>query len=297
MLNTIKIPENEMKPTGAITLYCEFNVAMQNKITMIEKLSTLFESLKAKDGFLTATLKNTIGDSTMVYNYPSMYKGILQNAKLEAAQENSLPLFYAVFIRFENYDALVNSNIDTKLDEIINPLVVLKSHVHMGLYKTIGAGNREEIYISDEEVQEFLLNHNDEPALDFVTVNNHVSIYAEDKEIFNQNTLKMLDVAQDTFRPAPGDSDYNEMFKNGMPGSFQNSYYRKAVTTEFLQSAFPVDGKYLCLFHGTWESVYDHENSHSDIRFRKGIMTMLPFVVDGPMEPFYKTIVHKSCKI
>jgi len=155
MLNTIKIPENEMKPTGAITL-------------------------KAKDGFLTATLKNTIGDSTMVYNYPSMYKGILQNAKLEAAQENSLPLFYAVFIRFENYDALVNSNIDTKLDEIINPLVVLKSHVHMGLYKTIGAGNREEIYISDEEVQEFLLNHNDEPALDFVTVNNHVSIYAED---------------------------------------------------------------------------------------------------------------------
>lgn len=251
------------------------------------------ESLKEKSGFLTATLKLALGDSTMVYNYPSEYKGILANAKIEAAQENSLPLFYAIFIRFDSYDALLDANVYTQLEAIINPVAVLKSHVHTGLYKTIGAGTREKIYTSDEAVKDYLLSHQDDPKLDYVTVNNHVSINSKDKEIFNENTLKMLDVAQDTFRPAPGDEDYNEMFTDGLPGSFQNSHYRKAVTTEFLQSAFPVNDKYLCLFHGTWESVYDHENSHSDIRFRKGIMTMLPFVIDGPMEPFYRTIIHK----
>lgn len=296
MLKTIKIPENEIEPTGAVTLYCEFNIAMQNKIKMTEEISTFFKNLGEKSGFLTATLKNTIGDSTMVYNYPSVYKGTLQNAKIEAAQEGSLPLFYAIFIRFNNYDALINSDVTNVLEAIVNPLVVLKNHVHTGLYKTIGAGNRVKIYTSDEDVKEYLLNHKDEPLLDFVTVNNHVSIHAQDKEVFNANTLKMLNIAQDTFRPAPSDVDYNEMFQNGMPGSFQNSHYRKAVTTEFLQSAFPINGKYLCLFHGTWESVYDHENSHSDNRFRQGIMKMLPFIVEGPMEPFYKTIVHQNCK-
>lgn len=34
MNNTMKIPENETKPTGPITLYCEYNVAVQNKMKM-----------------------------------------------------------------------------------------------------------------------------------------------------------------------------------------------------------------------------------------------------------------------
>ncbi len=32
MFYTIKILENEIKPTDAITLYCEFNIAIQNKV-------------------------------------------------------------------------------------------------------------------------------------------------------------------------------------------------------------------------------------------------------------------------
>jgi len=296
MNDTLLIPENEIKPTGPITFYCEFNVAIQNKTIMLEKIAILFEKLKAETGFLTATLKNTVGDSTMVYNYPSVYKGVLKNAKLEAAQEGSLPLFYALFIRFENYDTLVNSNVIAKIETIINSFVILKSHIHTGLYRTIGAGDREEIYTTNEEIKEYLLKNNDDPILETVTVNNHVSIYAKDKDVFNANTLKMLNVAQETCRPAVGDIDYNEMYPNGQAGSFQNEYYRKALTTEFLETAFAVNGKYLCLFHGTWESVYDHENSHSDVRFRKGIMTMLPFVVEGPIEPFYKTIIHESSK-
>ena len=294
MINSIKIPENEIKPIGAITFYCEFSIAIQNKMKMLESLSIYFKNLKEKDGFLTATLKNMVGDSTMVYNYPSAYKGILKDVKIEAAQENSLPLFYALFIRFESYDALLNANIITQLQDIIDSLIALKEHIHSGLYKTIGAGTREEIFTTDNEVKDYLIHHFDEPKLDAVTVNNHVSIYAKDKDVFNTNTLKMLVIAQDTFRPAPQDNDYNETFPNGLPGSFQNSYYRKALTTEFLQSSFPINGKYLCLFHGTWESVYDHENSHIDARFRKGIMKMIPYIVDGPMEPFYKTILHEN---
>jgi hypothetical protein len=41
--------------------------------------------------------------------------------------------------------------------------------------------------------------------------------------------------------------------------------------------------------HGVWESVWDHENSHLDIRFMQSSTPVGAYVVAGPVEPFYAT--------
>jgi len=49
------------------------------------------------------------------------------------------------------------------------------------------------------------------------------------------------------------------------------------------------------LFHGVWKSVADHENSHVDPRFMKAAGPVGAYVVAGPWEPFYQTmIVHNN---
>jgi hypothetical protein len=44
--------------------------------------------------------------------------------------------------------------------------------------------------------------------------------------------------------------------------------------------------------HGVWESYWDHENSHLDQRFKKAAAPVGSYVVKGPVEPFYKTILE-----
>ena len=76
----------------------------------------------------------------------------------------------------------------------------------------------------------------------------------------------------------------------GQPGSQDNSDYRKAVSTEILVNTEPNGALRSYLMHGVWESVWDHENSHLDPRFQRAFMAVAPYVVSGPVEPFYHTL-------
>ncbi|ADV45826.1 twin-arginine translocation signal domain-containing protein [Nitratifractor salsuginis] len=283
--------KGEKAPKGPVTYYTEFKIWIPEREKMVHHMEKLVQKLKKERGFLSFSLKNMVGDSTMVHNYPTNLKGILETAYLDAAKEDSLPLFYSLFVRFASYEDLKRSGVMEDFRALMKSFGGLSENFSEGVYVTVSAGDREKIYLSRKEIEHFLRHQADVPISDLVTVNNHVAILAKDREVFNKKSTALLKVAQDTFRPAKGDFDYNPKFPKGMPGSYQNLHYRAAVTTEILQSAFAPDGKYRYLFHGTWETVYDHENSHIDPRFRHHVMAILPYIVEGPIEPFYKTTV------
>ncbi|MGC9351889.1 MAG: twin-arginine translocation signal domain-containing protein, partial [Sulfurovum sp.] len=46
--------------------------------------------------------------------------------------------------------------------------------------------------------------------------------------------------------------------------------------------------------HGVWENMYDHENSHLDQRFMASAGPVGAYVVSGPVEPFYDTLIQSS---
>ena len=75
----------------------------------------------------------------------------------------------------------------------------------------------------------------------------------------------------------------------GLPGTANNRYYYKAVSTEILRNAFPDGDLRTYLMHGVWESVWDHENSHLDPRFKQTAAPVEAMVVSDPVEPFYET--------
>ncbi|MDZ7803130.1 hypothetical protein [Thiohalophilus sp.] len=77
----------------------------------------------------------------------------------------------------------------------------------------------------------------------------------------------------------------------GQPGSRDNHDYRKALSTEILANTEPCGGLRNYLMHGVWDSVWDHENSHLDERFQQAFMLLAPYVVKGPVEPFYRTML------
>ena len=58
-----------------------------------------------------------------------------------------------------------------------------------------------------------------------------------------------------------------------------------------MRNAFPDGSLRAYLMHGVWESVWDHENSHLDRRFKQGSAPVGMGVVVGPVEPFYQTRV------
>lgn len=288
----MKPTKGEKVPSGAVTLYFEFRIIDKFKDDMLAHVAEYGKKLHHTKGFLSLSLKNMVGDSTMVHNYPTALKGVLSSAYFDASKEGSMPLFYSLFIRFENYQDLMASNTTQWFAKVIAKYGTLSKNYHEGVYKTVAAGDREHIYTSQSEIQKFLKNQKDKPTNRYLTVNNHVSIFTKDAAVFNKKSTSLLKVAQNTFRPAKGDYDYNPKFPVGIPGSYQNLHYRKAIATEILQSAFS-DGtdKTHYLFHGVWESVYDHENSHTDPRFRADVMKIFPYIVEGPVEPFYETII------
>ena len=284
--------KGEKAPLGAVTLYFEFTLVEKFKDNMLRHVDEYAKALHRKRGFLSLELKNMVGDSTMVHNYPTNLKGVLSSAYFDASKEGSMPLFYSLFVRFENYHDLLASDTTKWFKRMISEYGMLSKNYHEGVYKTVAAGDREHIYTSQTEIRKFLKNQKDRITSRYITVNNHVSIFTKNASVFNKKSTSLLKVAQNTFRPAKGDYDYNPKFPVGIPGSYQNLHYRKAISTEILQSAFS-DGndKTHYLFHGVWESVYDHENSHTDPRFRADVMKIFPYIVDGPIEPFYETII------
>jgi hypothetical protein len=290
----IEPARGEKAPEGPTTLYFECRLMGQHKDNFLDEMDELAKMIKEKRGFLSMSLKNMVGDSTMVKNYPSNLKGILRTAYLDAAKQNTMPLFYSLFLRFENYRDLKQSKASEFFAKVMKQYGPISKNYHEGVYVTVAAGDRKRIYTSYREIAAFLKSQKDAPREDLLTVNNHVGIFTKDKDTFNKESTALLKIAQDTFRPAKGDYDYTPRFPDGMPGSYQNHHYRKAVTTEILQSAFSEGDKTHYLFHGTWQTVWDHENSHLDIRFREAVMRLFPYIVEGPVEPFYKTIILEN---
>ena len=48
------------------------------------------------------------------------------------------------------------------------------------------------------------------------------------------------------------------------------------------------------LMHGSWESLWDHENSHLDPCFRQAATAIARYALGGPYEPFYHPIYTLS---
>ncbi|MGC9351378.1 MAG: hypothetical protein ACP5D3_05260 [Sulfurovum sp.] len=74
---TASASETIQKPKGAVTLYYEFRVPMPEKRKVLEQISQLDRYLQDKKGFLSFSLKQMTGESTMVKNYPAHLKVLL----------------------------------------------------------------------------------------------------------------------------------------------------------------------------------------------------------------------------
>lgn len=298
----------DTKPVGALTLYYEFRVPSPEKKTVLEQIEHLSAHLEKQKGFLSLSFKQMTGESTMVRNYPNHLKGVLDRGYADIngnPTSKKLPNFYTLFIRFESYDLLIASRAKELFREYIlqslfayKPTMPpvktdLKLDFHEGVYITVAAGDRAKIYTTTDEITLFLKNQSDEVSNHYVTVENHVVIKDANREAFNQKVTSLLTTAQQTFRPDVQDQDYDSRFPNGQAGTLQNSYYRKAVTTEILQNAFSDGDLRSYIMHGVWENMYDHENSHIDPRFLAASGPVGAFVVSGPIEPFYDTLIQR----
>lgn len=295
----------DKKPDGAVTLYYEFRVPSPEKKTILNKMDNFSAHLKEQKGFLSLSFKQMTGESTMVRNYPNHLKGVLDRGYADIngnPTSPKIPNFYTLFIRFESYDALMASRSKEWFNENITPLLFaykpttpptktsIKLDFHEGIYITVAAGDRNKIYSTSDEIKTFLKNQSDEVTNHYVTVENHVMINDANCEAFNRKIATLLTTAQQTFRPDTSDADYDKRFTNGQAGTAQNTYYRKAVTTEILQNAFSDGDLRSYIMHGVWENMYDHENSHIDPRFLASSGPVGAYVVSGPVEPFYDTI-------
>lgn len=275
---------SSLESKNPITMYYEIRIPEVAKEEFISKIDTLIKILKNTEGFLNISLKQMIGESTMVKNYPEALKGVLSNGYIN---NKKVPLFYSLFIRFKDINCLNMSNIQQWFETEIKPS--LKFDYYSGIFTTVAAGNRNAIFTSPDELCNFFKNEPDSIKNNYITVSNHVMIDNKNIDEFNIKTKNLLNIAQNTFRPAFGDLDYNPSFPNGRAGSMENHYYHNAITTEILQN---ISDEPLCqyLFHGVWESIYDHENSHLDKRFLESLVPMAPYIIIGPVEPFYVTI-------
>lgn len=312
--------DTQEKPQGAVTLYYEFRVAGPENMSVLSNVESLQSTLTNTTGFLSLSLKQMTGESTMVKNYPDALKGVLDRgyAQVASAQgtpgmptSTKIPFFYALLIRFDSYDNMIDSGAKEWFSSDIVPSLFayngattpptktsIELDYYEGVYITVAAGDREGIYDTPEAINTFLKNQTDEISHGYVTVENHVMIKDLHREVFNTKIKTLLTTAQNTFRPAQEDLGADlTSYPNGQAGAADNTHYRKAVTTEILQNAY-ADGELRSyLMHGVWESMYDHENSHIDQRFAQAAGPVGAYVVVGPVEPFYDTIKQFGAKV
>jgi len=306
----------QTKPTGAVSLYYEFKVAGPELASLLSNVKAQATALDAKAGFLSLSLKQMLGDSTMVNNFLPDLKGILKSAYIDAAMKGRRPFVYTLFIRFDSYDNLVASGAKEWFVKTIEPQLFaydpsttpptktkLALDYYQGIYKTIAGGDANGVYTTQADIINFLKNQKDIANTQYqtiptdgttsgasISVENHVSIDASNTQTVNSKATALLTVAQETYQPSSNPSD-------GTAGMLSNSNYQKALSTEILQNAYisQSDNSRDYLFHGVWKSVADHENSHMDERFMKAANPVGAYVVAGPWEPFYQTmIVHNN---
>jgi hypothetical protein len=290
---------------GVVTLYYEFRIAGPENTNMLTAIDALTNKLSGQSGFLSLSLKNTVGDSTMVKNYPAALKGTLGSAYTDGFKAGRMPLFYSLFIRFENYAQLKAADVAGWFTVNIAPLLhiyqpgtppiktALTFDYYEGYFKTVAAGNRKAIYTSEADIVKFLKTQEDSPDKGYVTVENHVAIHTDKTDEFNEKVKALLKTAQETYRPDINDIDFSAAIDPeliGQAGTADNTYYRRAVTTEILQNLLEEKSTARSyLMHGVWQSIPDHENSHLDIRFQQSSMPTGTYVIAGPVEPFYET--------
>lgn len=282
-------------PEGQVTQYFEFRVALPVNQKVKDLIYNRGLEMLSQRAFLSLSLKQMVGESTMVKNFPASYKGMLGSAYSDAVASQTLPYFYSLFVRFENYAALQEADFAAWFAENIAPdLYIYRADIgktdlafdyYSGVYQTVLCGDRTAVYSEAETVTQFLRSQVDAPEQGYVTVGNHVVIKDAQLQNFEERIVPLLEVAQNTYRPADAPDAI------GTAGSADNTEYRKAVTTEILRNAFPTGDERDYIMHGVWESVWDHENSHLDIRFKQASMPVGALVIKGPVEPFYHTHV------
>lgn len=298
--NTSTPPRTHPEPEGPVTLYYEFRVPNPERAKVLDTIDALIALMQGKTGYLSLSLKQMTGESTMVKNYPEHLKGVLAQGYIDNPK---VPEFYSLLLRFADLDALESSDVQSWFEENIAPSLFAYSgttkpptktgialDVFKGVFITVAAGDRSAIYTTPDEIRQFLAHQSDEVGNASVTVENHVMINDRQVAPFNETVKALLTIAQDTCRPDVNDADYDAAYPHGREGSKDNYHYRKAVTTEILQNAYPDGDLRAYLMHGVWESVYDHENSHIDPRFQQASGPVGAYVVSGPVEPFYRTI-------
>lgn len=291
--------QTQPKPEGAVTYYAEIRVPGPEKATVLGNIDTLINEMGGAEGYLSLSFKQMTGESTMVKNYPNDKKGVLDRGYID---NTKVPLFYSLFVRFDSYDNMVASGVQTWFRDNIVPSLFAYHPVngktdialeyYEGVFVTVAAGDRDAIYTTQEEIQNFLQNQADEVGQNLVTVENHVMIKDAHLSEFNEKIKILLTTAQNTYMPLDEPSGI------GTAGTLDvnDTNYRKAVTTEILQNAFPDGDLRAYLMHGVWESVADHENSHIDVRFQQAAGPVGAYVVVGPVEPFYDTIKQDGIK-
>lgn len=285
-------------PEGPVTYYFEFRVSGPQHDAAMNALRTSITGWQQAPGFLSAALKQMSGDSTAVKNYPEAYKGVLAEAYLDGVRDQTQPYFYSLFVRFEDFARLRAAGISEAFDRAVLPLLHMVSpspngpvisprpmSVYRGIFQTIAAGDRSGIYTSAEQIIPFLRRPAELPEKNTVTVANHVLVEDQGSREWEKLVAALLSVAQQTFQPA------NDPNGAGLPGARDNQHYRKALSTEILRNAFPDGELRAYLMHGVWESVWDHENSHLDPRFKAAAGPVGGGVAVGPVEPFYLTRV------
>jgi len=297
------------KPSGAVSLYYEFKIAGPEIKALMQNVGAQAQKLDNKQGFLGLSLKQVIGNSTMVNNMLPDLKGVLKSALIDAAKAGRRPFVYALLIRFDNYDNLIASKakewfIDTIEPQLFgykpgNPPVKTKLALdyYQGIYQTVAAGDANGVYKEQGEILTFLKNQKDiaKPAYQpipsdgthsgaSITVMNHVTIDDKNTASINSKATALLSVAQQTYQPSTNLTD-------GEAGKLSNSNYQKALTTEIMQNAYESGGTRNYLFHGVWNSIADHENSHLDPRFMQAAKPVGAFVISGPVEPFHQTVI------
>lgn len=277
-----------------VTLYFEFHIMPPQKDKVINDIEHYANSLKSKSAFLSLSLKQMTGDSTMVKNYPAKYKGVLSTSYKDGVEMGTLPYFYALLIRFDTLESLKHSGCQEWFKSTIAPSmpvfhpkenIVISTDYYQGIYETLACGDRHGVYTTHNDIIKFLKNQQDFPAHDYVTVENHVMIKKENQNKIAPLAVGLLTVAQETFMPLD--------ISGGRSGTLDvtNTDYKTAVTTEIMQNISPNGDLLSYILHGTWESVADHENSHLDPRFKKALAPVGAMVVVGPVEPFYNTTV------
>lgn len=280
---------------GPVTFYAEIRVAQPHKAEFDQGFEKFAKAMQA-NGALSISLKQMVGDSTMVKNYPESYKGLLREAYAEGAKAGTLPLFYSVFVRFSNVKTLSVARVDITFNRDVLPhlhgVVMKDGHpvqspqpmaVYSGVFETVLAGDRDGIYSSPTDLIRFLTQPVDNNRPELVTVENHVFVHESSVIGFDHAVPSLLKVAQETERPIDATNP------SGLPGAADNLNYRKAVSTEILRKVDSDGGLRAYIMHGVWESVWDHENSHLDARFKTAAAPVGAMVVIGPVEPFYST--------